>query len=107
MDDIDVNAHYSGKQLDDELNSTDKDVSMKWDYSLGVDLYGREYLVLPYMDEEKSTLLFDLKTQQWMGVLYIDKVQLYSITDAGSNLQKESIFTPPLKLVFNTLKKID
>ena len=81
--------------------------SMKWDYRLGVDLDGREYLVLPYMDEEKSTLLFDLKTQQWMGVLYIDKVQLYSITDAGSNLQKESIFTPPLKLVFNTLKKID
>ena len=32
MDDIDVNAHYSGKQLDDELTSTDKDVSMKWDY---------------------------------------------------------------------------
>lgn len=32
MDDIDVNAHYSGKQLDDELNPTDKDVSKTWDY---------------------------------------------------------------------------
>lgn len=80
--------------------------NIKWEYRLGANIDGKDFLILPYMDEENSTLLFDLKSQQWIGVLYINKVQLYSATETGVELLTEKVMSP-LKLVFNTIKKLD
>lgn len=78
-----------------------------WDYRLGVSLDGKEYLLRSSIDEGTSMLMFDLKTQQWMGVLYINKVQLYSVVETATGLLREKEMSPPLKIVFNTIRKID
>ena len=80
--------------------------SITWDYRAGVNIDGKEYLIVPVLEENKSTMLFDLKTKQWTGVIYISKIKLYEVMLSETKLLKEQVMSTPLQIVFNTVSKI-
>jgi hypothetical protein len=61
---------------------------------------------MPIPDYEKSSMTYDIKAKQWLGVITIKQVDLCEAYRIPPPWTEKYVMSPPLKIVFSTTKKI-
>lgn len=78
-----------------------------WKYMAIAKIDGTYYQFVPIVDYENSSMAYDMKAKQWLGVITIKQVDFSQAYYVPSPPWTEKyVMSPPLKLVFSTTKKI-
>ena len=77
-----------------------------WQYSAIAKIDDTFYQFTPILDYEKSTMSYDSKTKQWLGVITIKQVDLYEAYKIPPAHLETYKMSPPLIIRFSTTKKI-
>ena len=77
-----------------------------WQYSAIAKIDDTFYQFTPIPDYEKSSMTYDSKAKQWMGVITIKQVDLCEAYRIPPPWTENYVMSPPLKIVFSTTKKI-
>jgi len=77
-----------------------------WQYSAIAKIDVSFYQFTPIPDNEESSMTYDMKAKQWMGVITIKQVDLCEAYRIPSPWTEKYVMSPPLKIVFSTTKKI-
>ncbi len=78
-----------------------------WKYHAIAKLDDTSYMFQPVVDYEKSTMTYDSKTNQWLGAITIKQIdvgQAYIVPTPPWMWNYP--MSPPIKIVFNTTKKV-
>lgn len=77
-----------------------------WQYTAIAKIDDMFYQFTPIPDYEKSSMSYDTKAKQWMGVITIKQVDLCEAYRIPPPWTEKYVMSPPLKIVFSTTKKI-
>ena len=77
-----------------------------WQYSAIAKIDDTFYQFTPIPDYEKSSMSFDTKSKQWMGVITIKQVHLCEAYTIPAPWTEKYVMSPRLTIVFSTTKKI-
>ena len=77
-----------------------------WQYSAIAKIDDTFYQFTPIPDYEESSMRYDSKAKQWMGVITIKQVDLCEAYRIPPAWTEKYVMSPPLKIVFSTTKKI-
>ena len=77
-----------------------------WQYAAIAKIDNFFYQFTPIPDYEKSSMTYDIKAKQWLGVITIKQVDLCEAYRIPPPWTEKYVMSPPLKIVFSTTKKI-
>ena len=77
-----------------------------WQYTAIAKIDNLFYQFMPIPDYEKSSMTYDIKAKQWLGVITIKQVDLCEAYRIPPPWTEKYVMSPPLKIVFSTTKKI-
>lgn len=77
-----------------------------WQYVAIAKIDNLFYQFTPIPDYEKSSMAYDIKAKQWLGVITIKQVDLCEAYRIPPPWTEKYVMSPPLKIVFSTTKKI-
>ncbi len=78
-----------------------------WKYYAIAKIDDTSYMFQPVADYEKSTMTYDQKTKQWLGAIIIKQIDFSEAYYVPTPPWTEKhVMSPPLKIVFNTTKKV-
>ena len=79
----------------------------KWQYAAIAKIDNTFYQFTPIPDYEKSTMTYDTKAKQWLGVITVKQVDLCeAYRSIPPPWTEKYVMSSPLKIVFSTTKKI-